>query len=436
MLLVPLIVALLALGIITGTTWFSVSVIALLLVFKLTGYFSKNWAELVSIERSISTKEIEIGGRVSVGLQIKNRSRQPIPWVLLEDSILKSIIYAPHKSLELVGSNVKLYELRSGQSGLLAYDLKGVRRGYFRIGPTLLETGDLFGLNRQHRVVSGSDYLLVLPKIIPIEGIELTSQRPLGDLRVSDRSMEDPSQMAGVREYRMGDPLNRIHWKATARTGQLHTRVFEPTCMQGAMMILDLNSESNPENHEPIRTDLAVTAAASLAHAYYLLNQPCGLICNGIDMAERYSFQELTGDYTDRNSLRSTVQKELKNDRLRPIVVEHGNGVETFTQIHKTLARVGRSEGLTFFELVQEVRNRLPRSLTVIAILQTVSEESAMALEMLKRQGYSVAVMLNHDNDSEGIDMAARLVSQRLTVYSLADERSVPYICQNLLAMR
>ncbi|MFN7292614.1 MAG: DUF58 domain-containing protein [Pirellula sp.] len=436
MLLVPIIIAVLALGIVTGTTWFSVSIIALLLVIRLTGYFSKNWADQVSVARSVSSREVEIGDRISIGLRVDNLSKQPIPWVLLEDSIHKSVIYAPHRSLELVGSNIKLYELGAGQSGLLAYDLKAVRRGYFRIGPTLLETGDLLGLNRQHRVVSGADYILVMPKLIPIQGIDLTSRRPLGDLRISDRSMEDPSQMAGVREYRMGDPLNRVHWKATARTGQLHTRVFEPSCMHGAMLLVDMNRESNPEEHEPIRTDLAVTAAASIAHAYYLLNQPCGFICNGIDMAERFSFQELTGDYSDRSSIRNTVQKELKIDRLRPIIVEPGNGVETFTQIHKALARVGRSEGLSFFELVQEVRSRLPRNLTIIAILQNVSEESVMALEMLKRQGYSVAVILNHAADHEGIDMAARLVSQRLSVYSLLDETSVPFVCQNLLVMR
>ena len=436
MLLVPIIVAVLALGIVTGTTWFSLSIIALLLVFRLTSYFSRNWAEQIAVERRVSSKEAEIGDRISIGLKIENLSKQPIPWVLLEDSILKSVIYSPHRSLELVGSNIKLYELSAGQSGLLAYDLKAVRRGYFRIGPTLLETGDLLGLNRQHRVVSSADYILVLPKLIPIQGIELSSRRPLGDLRISDRSMEDPSQMAGVREYRMGDPLNRVHWKATARTGQLHTRVFEPTCMQGAMLLVDLNSESNPEEHEPIRTDLAVTAAASIAHGYYLLNQPCGFICNGVDMAERFSFQELTGDYSDRTSIRNSVQKELKNDRLRPIVVEHGNGVETFSQIHRTLARVGRSEGLSFFELVQEVRSRLPRNLTVIAVLQTVSEESVIALEMLKRQGYSVVVILNHAADHEGVEMASRLVSQRLSVHSLLDETSVPFVCQNLLVMR
>jgi uncharacterized protein (DUF58 family) len=436
MLLVPIIFAILALGVVTGTTWFSVSIIALLLVFRLTGYFSKNWADRVTVERSVSAREVEIGDRISIGLKIDNQSKQPIPWVLLEDSILKSVIYSPHRSLELVGTNIKLYELSAGQAGLLAYDLRAVRRGYFRIGPTLLETGDLLGLNRQHRVVSSADYILVLPKLIPIQGIELTSRRPLGDLRISDRSMEDPSQLAGVREYRMGDPLNRVHWKATARTGLLHTRVFEPTCMQGAMLLVDMNSESNPEEHEPIRTDLAVTAAASMAHAYYLLNQPCGFICNGVDMAERYSFQELTGDYSDRTSIRNTVQKELKNDRLRPIVVEHGNGVETFTQIHRTLARVGRSEGLSFFELVQEVRSRLPRNLTVVAILQNVSEESVIALEMLKRQGYSVVVILNHAADHEGVEMASRLVSQRLSVHSLQDESSVPFVCQNVLAMR
>ena len=65
MLLVPIIVAVLALGIVTGTTWFSVSIIALLLVIRLTGYFSRNWADQVSVERSVSSREVEIGDRIS-----------------------------------------------------------------------------------------------------------------------------------------------------------------------------------------------------------------------------------------------------------------------------------------------------------------------------------------------------------------------------------
>ena len=78
----------------------------------------------------------------------------------------------------------------------------------------------------------------------------------------------------------------------------------------------------------------------------------------------------------------------------------------------------------------------MPRNLTVIAILQTVTEEAAMALQMLKRQGYSISIILNHASDALGMDMMALLVSQRMTVHALPEESSVPFICQSLLAMR
>jgi uncharacterized protein (DUF58 family) len=440
MAIVPLLVAVVALGIVTGTTWFSLCVCASILVFRLSASLSRDWSEQVKVARTGTLigagSEIQIGKKVTIGLEVKNHSKRLIPWVLIEDTISKSAVSQPHRSLELIGSNVKLFELGAGQKGLLTYELRAVRRGYYRLGPTLLETGDLLGLNRQHRVVSGVDYLLVLPKLIPLQGMELTSRRPVGDMRVTDRSMEDPTQMAGVREYRQGDPLNRIHWKATARTGSLHTRVFEPTCVQGAMLLLDFHKESNPSQHEPMRTDLAATAAASIAHTLYQMNQPCGLISNGSDMAERYSYQESTGDYTDRESMRQSVQRERRENLLKPIVIEHRNGVESFNQIHKMLARLERSNGLSFFELVRETQSRIPRNLTLVVILQTVTDETAMALEMLRRQGYSISVILNHSTDDEGIYMSSRLIALRLPVYSLEGESTITHVCQNLLLMR
>jgi hypothetical protein len=436
MFLLPLIAVLLLFGIVTGTSWFAVGASAMLVVFQGARFFSERWSNGLEVERSVSASEVEIGDRVHVGLKVANRSHMLIPWILLEDALPKRATTQPNRGLEIVGSNAKLYFFASEQRGLMAYDLVAHRRGYYRLGPTLLETGDLLGLHRQHRIVSQTDYLLVLPKLIPLVGIDVTSWRALGDLRVSDRAMEDPSQMAGVREYRAGDPLNRVHWKATARTGVLHTRVFEPTCMQGAMIVLDMHRDSNPERNEPLRTDLAVTAAASIAHTLYQMNQPIGLISNGRDAADRFTFQEKPGEFSNREAMRDSVQRERANARLRPILVESGSGAEIFAEIHRTLARVERSDGLSLSDLLMETRSRMPRQLSVLVILQSVDDQTALSLAMLRKQGFSVSVVLNQHTMDGALDTAAKLVGQRLPVYSLQDEASIPSVCQNMLLMR
>jgi uncharacterized protein (DUF58 family) len=247
--------------------------------------------------------------------------------LLIEDRLSKVALKLPPPALELIGRSARLQWFRPRQVSLMTYTLRGLRRGYFQIGPSIIETGDLLGLHRSYRVVSQPQYLVVLPKIIELQGMEISSRRPMGDLRVNDRGMEDPTMMVGIRQYIAGDPINRVHWKATARTGVLHTRMFQPTCMQGAMILLDLHVATNPEQHEPVRTDLAVTAAASIANMLYHMGQPFGLVTNGRDAADRMREISTENVFTDRNAATSNIDMRQKNDRIRPVVLGAQRGV-------------------------------------------------------------------------------------------------------------
>ncbi len=436
MVLLPLIAVLLIVGVATGSSWFALVASAMLTTFYLAKRFSERWAESISVERSMSKREAQIGERVQVGLKLSNQSSWWVPWVLAEDLLPKRMMAPPISGLKLIGTATKLLFFASKQQRVLVYDLLALRRGFFRIGPTLVETGDLLGLHRKHRILSESNYLLVYPKIIPLEGVEIATKRPMGDMRVHDRILEDPTQMVGIRAYRAGDPLNRVHWKATARTGTLHSRVFQPTSMQGAMIVLDMHRDSNPERHEPVRTDLAVTMAASIAHALYSMGQPIGLITNGRDAAERFSFQEMSGEFSDRTTIQSAAGSERKLDRLRPIVHAAGTGPELFLEIHRTLARVERTDGLRLEELIAETESRMPRQLSVLFIVQSVDDSMALSMGLLRKRGFSVSVILNRHPLDSMEDAAASLIAQRLPVYPLGGEESIPSVCTNLLLMR
>ncbi|XZE46209.1 DUF58 domain-containing protein [Pirellulaceae bacterium SH467] len=436
MVLLPLIAVLLLIGIATGSSWFALVTSAMLTAFYLAKTFSEKWAESVQVERTLSTHETEIGDRVRVGLKLTNRSGWLIPWMLIEDLLPKRAMSPPTSGLQLGGTTTKLLRLGGKQQRIHTYDLLTLRRGFYRIGPTLVETGDLLGLHRKHRILAESDYLLVLPKLVPLEGLEIATRRPMGEMRVHDRILEDPTQMVGIRAYRAGDPLNRVHWKATARTGTLHSRVFQPTSMQGAMLVLDMHRDSNPDRHEPVRTDLAVTMAASIAHALYRMNQPFGLITNGRDAAQRYSFQDASGSFTDRAAIQSAASSERKLDRLRPIVHPAGTGPELFLELHRTLARLERTDGLRLEDLIAETESRMARHLAMVFVLQGVDESMALSLGLLRKRGFSVSVILNRHPLDSVEDAAAMLVAQRLPLYLLPSEESIPSVCTNLLLMR
>src|SRR5205085_11404042 len=112
-------------------------------------------------------------------------------------------------------------------------------------------------------VATAPNFLLVCPAIVPLEGYELASRRPIGEVVLTHRLYEDPTRIAGVRAYEAGDPLNRVHWRATARTGQLQSKTYEPTTLSGVTILLDFHESGYPAAREPHRSELAVTAAAS-----------------------------------------------------------------------------------------------------------------------------------------------------------------------------
>ncbi|MFN9625005.1 MAG: DUF58 domain-containing protein [Planctomycetota bacterium] len=424
MAILPLIAILLLFGILTGANFFALGASTFLITIQLAKFFSTRWVEAVEVERFVEAQEVTVGVTVGVGMKITNKSGYWIPWMLIDDKVAKRYTKLPPIALNLLVATVQLFSFSPKRTILHRYALQTQRRGYYQLGPTLLETGDLLGLHRSFRIANQPSYLTVLPKLTVLEGIEISSRRPMGEMKVEDRVLEDPTLMTGLREYRAGDPINRVHWKATARTGTLHTRVFKPTCVQGAMLLLDMHESTNPQKHEPVRTDLAVSAAASIAHWLYQNAEPFGLVSNGRDAAERMRELNKKGLYSDRTAATANIEMRSQSDRLNPVVLGANRTPEHFAEMHRMLARLERTDGLKLDQLLIETESRLPKLLSLIAIVQRVDEAGLLALEMMRRRGYALTVMLNCHQD-EYLDHAGTLIAARLPVVPLHDEESL-----------
>src|ERR1035438_6894706 len=188
-------------------------------VLVLGRFLARTWAENLFARRSVVDGVCEIGDTIRVTVELENRGRLSVPWILLEDSIPNGAQHHARPRLEVDGPWVALTRLSPGESEtVFEYDVKFLQRGYFQFGPLLAETGDVFGLHRRYRLLTEPQFVLVLPKVLPLQGYNLASRRPIGEIRVAHRLFEDPTRLAGVRLFQQGDPLNRIHWRATLLT--------------------------------------------------------------------------------------------------------------------------------------------------------------------------------------------------------------------------
>jgi uncharacterized protein (DUF58 family) len=425
------------------------SMYVLLGLMLLSRFLARNWIGSLEAERivrksgaSVAEKPgeegsfgglaLEIGERLVVVVTVKNTGSLPVPWVLLEDVLPGRALDFLNPRLKVKGKRLRIGMIRSGAEMKLQYQLECAGRGYHQIGPLVLESGDLFGLHRRFRVLTEPAFVLVYPKIVPLSGYDLASRRPIGDVIMAHRLFEDPTRIAGVRPYQFGDPLNRVHWRATARTGVLHSKVHEPSTLSGVTVLLDMHEAGYPKRGEPYRSELAVTAAVSLVHAVFLMGQQVGLVTNARDAAERIRTEGWEQDPRTRQAARNAALDVPEAKRLEPLVVETRRGAEQLHRIREVLARAERTGGLSFAQLIVETAHRLPRDATALAVLPDVSVESAIALGNLKRRGMAVAVVLVTMDDS-GLERAyARLVAEGIRdMRHLVDEAGLPDLCRN-----
>jgi hypothetical protein len=291
------------------------------------------------------------------------------------------------------GARLDLAQLSPGEMESLNYQVTFLMRGYYQLGPLLLETGDVFGLHRRFRVAGEPHFALVLPKVLPLQGYNLASRRPLGEIRVVHRLFEDPTRLAGVRPYQQGDPLNRIHWRATARTGQIHSRIYETSRVAGATFLLDFHTESFRGGGGATSAELAITTVASLANAVFLMGQQIGFISNGRDAADRIREEGWRAEFGTRADAQRRADAQA-NDRLRPVRVETRKGSEKLGQILETLARLEHTDGLEFSEMLATAVSQIPRDATVVPVLRQVTPAMAFALGGLVRRGFLVTTVL------------------------------------------
>jgi uncharacterized protein (DUF58 family) len=385
--------ALLLVGMLLKLSLLVYAMYVLLGVMLLSRFLTRAWTDHIEASRVCDRDVVEIGEVAEVEVEIENQSRLRIPWMILEDSLPRDALVQMPARIKVDGPRLAITRLAPGGRERLAYRVSFLMRGYYQLGPLLVETGDLFGLHRHFRVTADPHFVTVLPKVMPLQGYNLASRRPIGEIRMAHRLFEDPTRIAAIRPYQPGDALNRIHWRATARTGQFHSRVYEASCVAGATLLLDFHQSSYQGSGAIGSAELAVTTVASLANAVYLMGQQIGFISNGRDGADRIREEGWRAAFTSRTAAQKRVVETGRSDRLRPVVVETRKGADQFSQILHALARLEHTDGMPFPELVAEAASQMPRDATVVAVLRAVTPAIAISLGNLVRQGYAVTTV-------------------------------------------
>ena len=210
-----------------------------------------------------------LNDKINVRIAVRNNGRLPVLWLRLHDSL--------HSGL---GPPVfdHAISLRPFETREFDYVLLANKRGSFHVGPLSFSTGDVFGLEEPHRQQFAASPLMVYPRVVPLEQLQLPSRQLMGALKYRQPIHEDPNRSRGKRAYVAGDSLRRVDWKATAMQGTLQVKQFEASVSIEAMIALNLSRSDYDRMAWIDGTELAIVVAASVANWLIERRQKVGLL--------------------------------------------------------------------------------------------------------------------------------------------------------------
>jgi uncharacterized protein (DUF58 family) len=190
-----------------------------------------------------------------VTLRLENASRLPTGLMLAEDSIPYALGTRPRYVLE---------GIERGGVRELSYPLRSDLRGKFDIGPLEIRIADAFGVVELARKFSSRSTLVVTPRVVTLPRTAASSSWA-GDgdglTRTTAAAGEDD---VIPRAYRNGDELRRVHWRSTARYGELMVRREEQRWRNRALLFLDTRRSGHSGTGVASSFEFAVSAAASV----------------------------------------------------------------------------------------------------------------------------------------------------------------------------
>ncbi len=258
--------------------------------------FNALWAGFsqlgIGFNRTTRNKRKQVGEILTERYEVENRSFILKVWLKIVDQAQIG---------RGSGSRVLTW-LGGGQSRVyIAYTFLQ-KRGWFYLGPTQIESGDIFGLFRIKREFKSPSRLLVVPYTVDIEEFPAPFGLLSGGRALRQKTVEVTPYAAGVREYVPGDPLKRIHWPTSARKGKIFVKEFERDPLAEVWIFIDAKADvhyRNDEEKPQTLSDLwwvkekrefslpssseeyAVSIAASLSKYYIRQKREVGLAAAG-----------------------------------------------------------------------------------------------------------------------------------------------------------
>ncbi|MBO7126164.1 DUF58 domain-containing protein [bacterium] len=214
------------------------------------------------------------------------------------------------------------------------------RRGKITFGGAYIFHKGVFGLLKKGKIIANPGSFLVLPEIK--ESFEIPENEGADSNEKNEKTRETPETGSGfelksLRDFVPGDSIRNIHWKSSAKSGQLRTKEFYKEVDSGSVMFVDNFFEEHfSEDFEKI-----LSAAASLLNAMQIEENLPQLLFVGREIHE----------------IPDSSKKSFSN-ALSTLALAENDAENKFENCLETLFEAGRSASTVFFFTSKYDENR------------------------------------------------------------------------------
>jgi uncharacterized protein (DUF58 family) len=341
----------------------------------------------------ISERRVFFGEQINLEITLTNGKFLPLPWVHLEVEIPTEVKLLKGKTYSSAKPG------REALSGFFSlgwyhrikrrYPVLCGRRGIFFFGPSRINTGDPFGFFRNASDFNEEATLLVFPRILTLTELGIPSRQPFGDIRLRRHLFEDPIQVMAIRDYVPGDPMKRIHWKATARLQKLQSRVFDHTTSMDMALFLD---------------------SRTVSYQYYWFTLISDLLETAILTATAIADHSLRNGY--KVGVYANEYYWNTNHLLKLAPSDHQNQMKG---ILEAMAQIRGLPVMTIDNLIRQEARQISWQTTLVVITAVLTDETATVLEHFRKAGRRIAlVLIGTESSDAGLE--------GITIYRVSEE--------------
>jgi len=257
----------------------------LILMLETAALWSKLGIQKIQVETKMNINRLFPDDEIDLTLVFCNKKRLPVflSWYL---TLTPEFELLTDQEAALNGEIKGRAYLGSYQIKEMHYRITIKKRGYYQIPALYVYSSDFWGLFFRQKIIEEKNRLIVYPKLLPLEEIEMKPADFSGLKQDKRPFLFDPIMFAGLRDYTPDMPMRSIHWKASAHQDRLLAKIIEPSASLQILITIDAQSFFSLDGVNQAIMEKALSVAATLAVGADSQKIPFGIVAN-LSMKEK-----------------------------------------------------------------------------------------------------------------------------------------------------